>query len=227
MKTNKLTIILLIIILFVILPINVWAKGQIILRVDKTDLEVGEELVVTASVKDETEFYALTATLSYDSSVFEEITPEDFILANEVLDLSYNNETNKFGIVNKVGLISGELFQIHLKAKQNANVGNTNIALTNITSSDGENKITYEKEVLQVLVTKNAQENEVLNNTKPNEITEVQEEVIKVLEIFILVYLLFLPALLSIYLVRIWLKKMLIMMGKKRMKMPKKSWNIF
>ena len=182
MYLKKMGYFFLLILSFILMPLNVWAKDetQINITSSQTHVDVGQDLEIKTEISTTKNLYALTATLSYDYSVFEEITPEDFILANEVLDLSYNNATNKFGIVNKVGLISGELFQIHLKAKQNANVGNTNIALTNITSSDGENKITYEKEVLQVLVTKNAQENEVINNTKPNEITEVKDEVIKV-----------------------------------------------
>ena len=139
-KIKEFLCILLFLFLF---PIVAYAKDGIYLEIDKTDLNAGDEVVVTASVLEDVSLYALTATLNYDASVFEKIDENDFVLSNENVSITYSDTTNKFGILNKTGEISGELFQIHLTVKNDANVGETNIVFTNITSSDGENKENY------------------------------------------------------------------------------------
>ena len=123
-KIKEFLCILLFLFLF---PIVAYAKDGIYLEIDKTDLNAGDEVVVTASVLEDVSLYALTATLNYDASVFEKIDENDFVLSNENVSITYSDTTNKFGILNKTGEISGELFQIHLTVKNDANVGETNI----------------------------------------------------------------------------------------------------
>ena len=158
---------LLMLLTSILLPINVMAKGDITLEVDKTDLEIGDEVTVTAKLSSDEKLYALTATLNYDRNVFTEIDNKNFISKDDTVDIIYNNSNNKFGIINKSGEISTELFKIRLKVKDKANVGNTSITLTNISSSDGSGKTTYDTSSVNVLVTRDAVDGEVppLNNS--------------------------------------------------------------
>ena len=155
---------LIAILMFLVLPITVFAKTGIVLTANQNTMEVGEEIVVTASTSENAHLFALTATLNFDRNVFEEIDETAFEITNPNVSVSYSDTTNKFGILNKTGEISGELFKIHLKAKKEGNVGDTNIVLTNITSSDGTNKEVYEKASTQVLVTRDAKEGEEIPN---------------------------------------------------------------
>lgn len=72
-------------------------------------------------------------------------------------------------------LWGGQLFTVKLKVKENANGGNTNITLTNISSSDGTHKKTYPKVSTKVLVTNDGQ---VDKKTSTNKVTENKEKVI-------------------------------------------------
>ena len=69
----------LVILLLLFLPLNVMAKENIKLSVDKTDLTVGDEIVVSASVPEGLDSYALIATLKYDNNVFQKIGESDFL----------------------------------------------------------------------------------------------------------------------------------------------------
>ena len=171
----------LILLTIILLPINVFAKEKITLELDKTDLEVGENVTVIAKLPTDTKLYALTAVLSYDSSVFEQIDYTDFNLLDDAIDVVYNTNNNKFGIINKSGEIKEELFRVTLKVKENANVGNTSISLTNISSSDGDNTISFEETSTKVLVTRDATKDEVIQNNPEKEVehADIKEEKIK------------------------------------------------
>ena len=80
----------------------------------------------------------------------------------------------------KISLQDGDtLFSVHLKVKEDANVGNTNIALTNITYTDGDSIKNLETTSLKVLVTKDANEGEEIPTNKENVIVEDTEIVTK------------------------------------------------
>ncbi len=173
----KIKNIIISILFLILIPFNVYAKNDIIFKANKTVLDIGEEIVLTAKFPETTDLYALMATLSYDENVFEAITTPNFSLSTDALSISYNDETNKFGIINKTGTLSNEIFTVRLKVKEDANVGTTNIALINISSSDGETKVTYPKKTIEVLVTKDAAPNETVPDNKPNAIVETPEEI--------------------------------------------------
>ena len=156
--------------MMLLLPINVFARDRINLTADKMDLEAKDEIVLTAKLDSKTDFYALTATLAYDQNVFEKITKEDFIIDDENIEIVYNDSNAKFGIINKKGAISPVLFKIHLTVKDNPNVGNTNLALTNIEASDGDDKVTYDEATLKVLVTRDAVAGETVPTNSENDI---------------------------------------------------------
>ncbi len=187
MKYKNLKYLFVVAFLLFLLPIRVFAASEIILTADKTDLEIGDEVTITAEMSEkDTKLYAFIATLSYDHSVFEEIETSNFVPENDTLDISYHSNTNKFGIINKTGLISNELFRVHLKVKEDANVGKTNVGLTNISSSDGNGKTTYEKAVVELSVARDAKDGEVLPTNTPNVIEDQEETIIKTFPIRVL-----------------------------------------
>ena len=161
-KTKYLIIVLLAVVLF---PLNVAAKEKIELKVDKTDLTAGDKITVTATATKQLDAYSLIGTLKYDKNVFEKISNNNFS-TNENTNFTYNKDTLKFGIINKTGKVSKEedesIFNVHLKVKEDANVGDTNIALTNISYSDGNNKKYLDKASVKVLVTRDAVLDEAL-----------------------------------------------------------------
>ena len=66
--------------MFLLLPICVLAKDKMELNVDKTDITVGDEIIVTAKVSEELKSYAVIATLKYDENVFQKIEETNFDL---------------------------------------------------------------------------------------------------------------------------------------------------
>ncbi len=170
----------LIIISILLLPITIYANNEITLKVDKQDLNAGEVVTVDAELPKDLKLYALTATLNYDHNVFEEISNENFVGQEDVVNVLYNPENNRFGLINKTGEISSSLFRVRLRVKKNAKVGNTNITLTNISSSDGQNKTDFNKSNVEVLITRDAKDNEVIEANPSNSFIETKEELINV-----------------------------------------------
>lgn len=178
MKNFKYFILLLI--AFVIFPVNVMADDEISLDVDEDILEIGDEIFVTAKVSSSKKLYALTASLNYDKNVFIEIDGDDFISTDENISTIYNTENNRFGIVNKSGAVTEELFTVRLRVRDNAKIGDTYISLNNVQTSDGDTKTNLEGTSIKVLVTRDAKEDEVLPINSENESKNAKDEVISV-----------------------------------------------
>ena len=149
-------------------------SNSIVLKTDKSDLEAGEEITVSVDLPEDSEIYALTATLQYDQNVFEQINDTNFTLP-ESASVRYNQENDQFGIINQTGDIDG-LLKVRLKVKDDAKVGDTNIALTNISSSDGDKKVEYSTASTKVLVTRDVADGEVVETGQENVIAEGTEE---------------------------------------------------
>ena len=164
-----------------LLPLIVFAEDGLILNVDKTDLTIGDEITVSVTAPEDLKTYALLATLKYDNNVFQKINENDFSVS-ETKIIAYNEDNNKFGIINTTGSVTdGDvLFTVRLKVKSNANVGDTNIALTNISSSDGNGKLSYPTTQIKVFVSRDAKEGEVVPTNKENVIEEDEEKTINV-----------------------------------------------
>ena len=79
----------------VILPLNVMAKSEITLNVDKSSIKANEEVLVTAKLKSDKKLYALLATLSYDENVFEKIDDSNFTSMDDWSDIEYNQKNKK------------------------------------------------------------------------------------------------------------------------------------
>ncbi len=177
MKFNtKLKYFILGLLVMFLMPIDVFAKENINLKVDKTDLEMGDEVVVTAELTGKEKLYAFTATLSYDQEVFEPIYETDFSTNDSSISIAYNDSNKKFGIINKSGEIPTVLFTVRLRVKDDASVGNSFISLTNISSSNGEDLIEYDKVSTSVLVTRDAIDNETVPSNKKDETKDTKEE---------------------------------------------------
>ena len=178
MRKKHIKYFLLLLFVSFLLPFRVLAMEGIQLEVDKEDLNIGDTITVTAKLTGEKKLYALTATLSYDRSVFEAIENDDFSSMDESLDVIYNAANNRFGMINESGEIPSELFTIRLKVKKDASVGDTNIALTNVSASDGDTKTSYDKTSVSVLVTRDAEEGEVIPNKENEEVKDQEETII-------------------------------------------------
>ncbi len=178
MKYNHTKYLVLIILLTLfLLPVNVVAKEKVTLKANKSFLELGEEITVTANFSSDKKVYALTSTLSYDENVFEAIDYDNF--SAKEAEVIYNTKNKKFGLINKTGEIPNNLLKVRLKVKDDANVGETTIKLTNITSSDGEDKTVYKPSTVKVMVTRDAKEDEAIPINKINKKEEVKDKIIK------------------------------------------------
>ena len=179
MKHTKFKYYILLFLMVILLPLKVMAKN-INLDIDKYDLTIGDEITVSVSLDDEIKAYAVMATFTYDENVFTRIDVDDFATLNQNMTISYNDNSKKFGLINETGKLNNELFQVHLKVKDDANVGDTNIALTNIVVSDGKNKEEYDKTIKTVLVTRDAKPGEEIPTNKPNKVEDKKVEELKV-----------------------------------------------
>ena len=162
------------------MPVIVYAKSEITLETDKTALEVNDEVIVKAKLESDTKLYALTATFSYDENIFEEINDSNFTSMDDWSDILYNPTNNKFGLINKSGEVLENLLSIKLKVKEDCNVGDTKISLSNISASDGSNKYVFADSSVSVFVSRDAKEGEAIPNNKEKEDSIVKEETKKV-----------------------------------------------
>ncbi len=176
MTHSKIKYFIVMLFAIILLPFSVKAADGLTLDVDKKDLEAGDEITVKAMLPSDMDTYAFMATLKYDKNVFQKIDDTNFTIDNESLDITYNTKNNKFGIINKSGKTTDELFSVRLKVKKNANVGNTNIALTNITASNGNTEIIFPKVSTKVYVTRDAKADEAVPTYKENKIKEDKEQ---------------------------------------------------
>ncbi len=177
---DKFKYFLLLILVLALMPFDVFADGEniISLEADKNTLIVGDEITIEANLKTDSKLYALTATLSYDTSVFEIIDGKSIKTTSEWSDVIYNSANNKFGLINKSGEISSNLLTIKLKVKDSASVGKTSITLSNVSGSDANHKIDFDTTSIEVLITRDASKNEVLPSSK-EQVREDKEIIIE------------------------------------------------
>ena len=134
---------------------NVNAKDSLMLKTDKNQVKLGEEIVVSIDIdSNHTDLYAYTAKLGYDKDVFEVIETKDFQEQENWSDITYNKENNKFALINKKGVNGNKLLQLKLKVKEDAKAGKTAIAVNGITASNGKKDIAIEGSSVEVLVLK-------------------------------------------------------------------------
>ena len=162
MKTVKIKYFIFIFLFIIIIPSIIFAKDEITIETSQYDLELNDEFVLTAKISSDRKLYALTATLSYDESVFEAIDDRNFENDKQWSEVIYNPENNKFGLINKSGELSDTLLSVRLRVKEDAKVGTTSIYLTNISASDGTDKVTFEDSSVDIFVSRDANNNEAV-----------------------------------------------------------------
>ena len=175
MKTVKIKYFILLFLFIIIIPSIIFAKDEVTIETSQYDLEINDEFVITTKISSDHKLYALTATLSYDESVFEAIDDRSFENDKQWSEVIYNPENNKFGLINKSGELSDTLLSVRLKVKEDARVGATSIYLTNISASDGTDKITFEDSSVDIFVSRDANSNEAVP-TNNNKFTQVKVE---------------------------------------------------
>ena len=82
MKSNFYKYLVILFLMVFLLPMTVLAQEKLELKVDKSDLEIGDEIIVSVSVPDGTDMYAFLATLKYDTNVFQRIDETDFLITD-------------------------------------------------------------------------------------------------------------------------------------------------
>ena len=181
MHLKKMGYFFLLILSFILMPLNVWAKDetQINITSSQTHVDVGQDLEIKTEISTTKNLYALTATLSYDNTVFESINSSNFILAGNWSDVVYNATNKKFGLINKSGKIeNGNIFTLKLHVKENAKVGETYINLSNIETSDALANYKLPDSSFKVIITKDAAENETIPTTsKQNTVSKEQVKI--------------------------------------------------
>ncbi len=180
MQKKNIKLFLITLLTIFLFPGSVFAAEGISLKVNKTDLKAGDTVNISAKLPKDYKTYALMATLTYDENVFERINDTNFMPSDQTVEISYNPSNHKFGLINQSGQVANNLFQISLKVKDDANVGKTNIALTNISASDGESKTSFPQVSTKVLITRDAKDGDTIPNNKENTIKETQEKTVKV-----------------------------------------------
>ncbi len=133
----------IILFLMIILPFNVNAKEGISLKVDKNELKSNDELNLIVDLEYDKDLYAFLANLSFDENVFEVINTNNFQEQDEWSNIVYNEENNKFALLNKSGMVKSHLFMLKLFVKNNPVPGKTEIVLNNPTASDGKKDIEF------------------------------------------------------------------------------------
>ncbi len=160
--------------------VSVKANDSLILNVDKNEVNLGEDILVSINLDSEyTDLYAYTAKLSYDRDVFEVIETEDFEEQENWTDIQYNKDNNKFALINKKGINGKELLQVKLKVREDAKAGKTAVTVNSVTASDGKKDIEIEGSSAEVLVLKDSlNEGESISDNKV-QIPEEDNSVIK------------------------------------------------
>lgn len=116
---------------------------------------------------------AISGKFEYDTNVFEEVKAEDISAGNGWGSISYNDQNDRSGefVTERAAgdLVSetNDLMSIKVKVKENAKLGKTEIKVSNISASNGNEDIEI-SDVRAELTIVDAQGNSVDNNTISN-----------------------------------------------------------
>lgn len=151
MKKKKVAIILSLLLLFIISSTIIQAQGaesyNITITPTKQQLLPGDEITVVfqlENIQEELGIGAVFGKLEYDKKIFKKVVPEDFIKAEGWEVPMYNSENESEGnlfLLTETGESAKEttkIFTIKMKVLEEVPSKNTQIKLTNISSSNGE-----------------------------------------------------------------------------------------
>ena len=142
MKQRKIILIIITaIILLIINSIKIYATNYTLnASINKNEYTTQDKVNVKISlenVENINEIYGVIGKIEYDKDVFENDISN---IATEWNDVRYNKDTGEFVVIrNSTIEAKKEIFEIELKIKENAKLGNTNISIKNVYVSDSKN----------------------------------------------------------------------------------------
>lgn len=122
------------------------------IETEKTEIEQGEETSITLKINSEEQINAFQAKINYDENIWEEIDESNFETKEGWESLKYNKDNKEFNVINKQDKTNKEILRIKLKAKDNANIGNTEITIDGIVASDGKTEFENEKLLKEISI---------------------------------------------------------------------------
>lgn len=139
------------------------------IETEKTEIKQGEETSITIKINSEEQINVFQAKINYDENLWEEIDESNFETKDGWESLKYNKDSKEFNVINKQDTTNKEILEIKLKAKNSANVGNTEITIDEITASDGNTEFKNENLSNDILIKVN--ESLINKPTNPEEPT--------------------------------------------------------
>ena len=143
------------------------------IEVEKTEIKQGEETSITLKIDSNEQINAFQAKINYDENIWEEIDESNFETKEGWESLKYNKDNKEFNVINKQDKTNKEILRIKLKAKDNANIGNTEITIDGIVASDG--KTEFENEKLSKEISIKVNESLIEKPTDPTEPSKPSE----------------------------------------------------
>ena len=136
------------------------------IETEKAEIKQGEETSITLKVNSEEQINVFQAKINYDENIWEEIDESNFETKEGWESLKYNKDNKEFNVINKQDKTNIEILKIKLKAKDNANIENTEITIDGIVASDGNIEFKNEKLTQKILIKekpaeKNDEENKI------------------------------------------------------------------
>lgn len=136
------------------------------IETEKAEIKQGEETSITLKVNSEEQINVFQAKINYDENIWEEIDKSNFETKEGWESLKYNKDNKEFNVINKQDKTNIEILKIKLKAKDNANIENTEITIDGIVASDGNIEFKNEKLTQKILIKekpaeKNDEENKI------------------------------------------------------------------
>ncbi len=157
MKKRQLITLLIVTLFIVIFPHIAFAR-QVEINADKAEIKAGDKITISVKIKDvsiEEGMNSMQGQLVYDKDDWEQVTKEDIKSKNN-WSITYNDEeTESEGKFILINFGSGEveeqeLLEITLKSKKKIIGGNSEIKLTELYTTDGENMIKMEDQAKEI-----------------------------------------------------------------------------
>ena len=157
MKKRQLITLLIVTLFIVIFPHIAFAR-QVEINADKAEIKAGDKITISVKIKDvsiEEGMNSMQGQLVYDKDDWEQVTKEDIKKKNN-WSITYNDEeTESEGKFILINFGSGEveeqeLLEITLKSKKKIIGGNSEIKLTELYTTDGENMIKMEDQAKEI-----------------------------------------------------------------------------
>ena len=165
---KKISLILTTILLFFIcITTVVFATDKMDLKINQTNLNLGDELTATINfdIGEVSSLYSYTARLNYDKDVFEIIEKENFEDQENWSDISYSSYDNKFALTSKDKENIHKTVNIKLKVKEDAKPGETTITLDKASASDGNNTVNLEDASQKINIINNEENSTIQSET--------------------------------------------------------------